>query len=109
MKESDWKKFKIIKEKAIERFCNQALAEFSGVIADTNTQVHSRYLELYGLVQERDREMAQLFNGHSRYRAPLQLLAMRSHGLVEASWLDGLSDEFLDETDPSRLGRGQDT
>ncbi|MFL1465347.1 hypothetical protein ACQUWM_01660 [Marinobacter sp. DUT-3] len=32
MKESDWKKFKVIKEKAIEQFCTQALDEFEEVM-----------------------------------------------------------------------------
>ncbi|WP_203141618.1 hypothetical protein [Marinobacter mangrovi] len=58
MKESDWKTFKVIKEKAIERFCSQALEEFEEVISNTEEHVHNRYLLLYKLVQNRDKEMA---------------------------------------------------
>lgn len=103
MKESDWKKFKTIKKKAIERFCNQALDDFSQVISNTDEHVHNRYLELYSLVQDRNEEMARIFDYHSRSKASVQLTAMRARGLVDESWLEGLSEEFLDRTDPGWL------
>jgi hypothetical protein len=40
MKESDWKKFKVIKEKAIEQYCSQVLEEFQEVISNTEEHVH---------------------------------------------------------------------
>jgi len=51
MKESDWKKFKVLKERAIERFCSRALEDFDAVISNTEEHVHDRYRELYKLVQ----------------------------------------------------------
>ena len=66
MKESDWKIFKQIKEKAIELFCSQALEEFEEVITNKNEHVHNRYLLLYKLVQNRDKQMQLLFDEHSR-------------------------------------------
>jgi hypothetical protein len=56
MKESDWKIFKKIKEQAIEQFCSNALEEFDGVINDNKEHVHNRYLLLYKLVQNRDKQ-----------------------------------------------------
>ena len=62
MKESDWKIFKQIKEKAIEKFCEIALMEFAEIMDDDKEHVHNRYLLLYKLVQNRDKEMGILFD-----------------------------------------------
>lgn len=102
MKESDWKQFKVIKKKAIERFCSRALAEFGEVISNEDEHVHDRYGRLYQLVRERDKEMSRVFDDHSRSKAPFQLSLMRMRGLVDEDWLAGLSDELRDGTDPER-------
>ncbi|MBF1802931.1 hypothetical protein [Alloalcanivorax profundimaris] len=104
MKESDWKKFKAIKERAIERFCTQALDEFEDVISNSDDHVHNRYRRLYKLVQNRDREMSSIFDDHSRSNAPMQLTVIRTRGLAEESLLAELSDEFREQTDPKRSG-----
>jgi hypothetical protein len=104
MKESDWQKFKVIKEKAIERFCTQALNEFEETISNTGESAHDRYLQLYKLVRNRDKEMALIFDGHSRSKAPIQLMVIRSHGLTDEVLLAELSDELRDQTDPKHFG-----
>ena len=91
MKESDWKKFKKIKERALERFCSEALAEFEGAIRKEGLSNHERYLSLYKLVQDADKRLSILFDGHSRSRAELQLFLMRREGLVEDHELEGIS------------------
>ncbi len=100
MKESDWKVFKEIKQKAIEKFCTCTLQEYTEVINNEKEHVHNRYLLLYKLVQNRDKEMGLLFDGHSRSKAPLQLLLIRGKGLADNQLLKKLSDDFLQETDP---------
>ncbi|GGD65938.1 hypothetical protein [Lacimicrobium alkaliphilum] len=104
MKESDWKKFKIIKEKAIERFCTETLEEFGQIISNSEEHIHNRYLQLYTQVQDRNKEMARIFDGHSRNNAWCQLIAMRARGLADESLLAELSEEFLQQTDPKRFG-----
>lgn len=101
MKESDWKTFKRIKSTAIERFCGQALAEFETIIAASDEPAHSRYLRVYELVNSRDREMARIFDAHSRSEAPMQLAAIRAKGLADEVLLGELSAEFLAQTDPA--------
>ena len=102
MKESDWKIFKQIKQKAFETFCRQALDEFEEVINDSTEHVHDRYLQLYELIQNRDKQMQLLFDDHSRSKAPMQLLMLRSHGLVDEELLGKLSEELHETTDPDR-------
>jgi len=103
MKESDWKIFKEIKEKAIEQFCTQALNEFGEVIDDEKEHVHNRYLLLYKLVQNTNKRMALIFDGHSRSKATMQLVAIRGEGLADEQLLSKLTDEFLEHTDPKRF------
>ena len=100
MTESDWKTFKKIKEIAIEKFCKQCLAEFRDAMDDESVHVHNRYLLNYKLVQNRDKQMGLLFDGHSRSKASLQLLGIRGEGLADEELISKLSEEFRRETDP---------
>jgi len=66
--------------------------------------VHNKYLLLYKLLQKRDKQMVLLFGEHSRSKAGLQLIAIRSEGLADETLLAKLSDDFREETDPERYG-----
>ncbi len=48
--------------------------------------------------------MSLLFDGHSRTKAWIQLIAIRSEGLADEVLLSKLSDEFRNETDPEKHG-----
>ncbi|MFT7373369.1 MAG: hypothetical protein ACI9T9_002069 [Oleiphilaceae bacterium] len=102
MKESDWKIFKEIKDKAIAKFCTDALNEFREAMDNEKSHIHERYLLNYQLVKNRDKEMALLFDGHSRSKAWLQLLAIRGKGIADEVLLAKLSEEFREQTDPKR-------
>lgn len=101
MTESDWKIFKQIKEKAIERYCQSCLSEFRKIIDDESSHPHERYLRNYGLVLDSDQKMQRLFDGHSRSRAPLQLFAIRSEGLADEALVARLSAAFQERTNPA--------
>lgn len=104
MKESDWKVFKEIKEKAIERFCEIALSEFREVLNDEKEHVHNRYLLNVKLVEIKHSQMSLLFDGHSRSKATVQLIAIRGEGLADEELVAKLSDEFREKTDPKKRG-----
>jgi len=104
MKESDWKVFTVLKDKAIEKYCTLALEESQEVISDNKEHVHNRYLYLYKLLQNSNKKMSLLFDGHSRSKAWIQLIAIRSEGLADEELLSKLSDEMLEETDPKKHG-----
>jgi hypothetical protein len=104
MKESDWKVFTELKDKAIEKYCTLALEESQEVISDQKEHVHNRYLYLYKLLQNSNKKMALLFDGHSRSKAWIQLIAIRSEGLADEELLAQLSDEFRNETNPEKHG-----
>ena len=104
MKESDWKIFKKIKEIAIDKFCSGVLDESQEVISDQSEHAHNKYLSLYDLLQNRNKKMAFLFDGHSRSKATIQLIAIRSNRLADEALICQLSEELREHTDPKRLG-----
>lgn len=101
MTEKDWKIFKKIKEQAIELFCRNSLNEFREAMEDESQSAHNRYLYNYKLVENRDKQMSVLFDGHSRSRAPIQLIAIRGEGLANETLVAKLSDELRKQTDPA--------
>jgi len=81
-----------------------ALSEFRECIDDDSSHIHNRYLLNYRLVQNRDKKMGLLFDGQSRSKAKIQLLALRGEGLADIDLLSSLSDEFREQTDPKKYG-----
>jgi hypothetical protein len=91
--ESDWKKFRRLREVALERFCDRILQEIARLTADESSGLHQRYLAIYELIQKRDREIGRAFNNPRRSQALQQLSAMHALGLVEVEELDAFTDQ----------------
>lgn len=70
---------------AIASASTLASEESQEVISDDKEHVHSRYLDLYKLLQNSNKKMALLFDRHSRSKAWIQLIAIRSAGLSDIS------------------------
>nr|MBS0019019.1 hypothetical protein [Gammaproteobacteria bacterium] len=100
IKESDWKKFKDLKEAALERFCAEVLDDSSRIIEQSDGSSHSKYLLLYKVIQDADRTLASLFEYHSRSKATIQLMMLRTEGLIKDEELQELSEEFRKSTEP---------
>jgi hypothetical protein len=74
MNESEWKKFKRLKELCLERFCSDVLEEAESISGVTDQSAHDRYRSLYRLIHDKDKELARAFDGHSRSKAEMQLI-----------------------------------
>jgi hypothetical protein len=66
IKESDWKILRQLHSQALERFCKQILLEIERINCDSAKTFHRKYLDIYGVLQRRDKEIAQTFNGLRR-------------------------------------------
>ena len=74
IKESDWKIFKRVREVALERFCERVLDEIGRIGSDATRSKRQRYVAIYRLVRERDKEINPIFDHLSRSRrAPVGL------------------------------------
>jgi hypothetical protein len=94
IKESDWKKFKPIRDLALERFCEKVLLRTRGEIDKKNKSAHERYLSIYKLIHEEDKDLGRLFNDFRRSIAISQLTGMIDRGLVTESEIETFSDEL---------------
>ena len=94
MKESEQRKFKKLKELCLERFCDGVLREAELICKSDEKTAHGRYGDLYKLIKDKDKDLANAFDGLSRSKAFTQLMLMYRMGLVEEKQLD----EFEDET-----------
>lgn len=93
--ESDWKKFRVVRERALERFCERVLANAGACIQSPGETAHERYLRLFKLLREEDKDLAFMFDYLSRSKAWLQLVAMYVRKLVT-------EDEFAQFSEPTR-------
>jgi hypothetical protein len=58
------------------------LSEIERINANHAISAHQRYLEIYQIIESRDKEIAQTFNDHRRSTALNELAAIQSHGLL---------------------------
>ncbi len=93
IKEPDWKVLRRVHPLALERFCERVLAEIDRVSRDGVTSHHERYLEIFRILQQRDREMARLFDNPRRSDALTMLAQIRSQGLLTEDEFSSLSSE----------------
>lgn len=80
--ESDWKTLREHQPIALERFCQRVLAEAHSLSARTEPDAHQRYLKLYHLLRDRDRELARAFNDARRSTAIARLLNIQALHLL---------------------------
>lgn len=82
IKESDWKLLRQMAPVALERFCQHILGEIARTGSDRTKSHHQRYLDIFAVLQQRDKEIAHAFNDLRRSTALTQLATMYSHGLL---------------------------
>ncbi|HEU0234091.1 MAG TPA: peptide ABC transporter substrate-binding protein [Gallionella sp.] len=82
IKESDWKLLSQLRTAALERFCQRILPEIESINANHAINSHQRYLEIYRVIESRDKKIAQIFNDHRRSTAFFELAAIQSLGLL---------------------------
>lgn len=91
--ESDWRRFKKLREVALDRFCRQVLDECQVICRKDSSTAHERYGELFGLLQDRNREMARAFDDLRRSTATHCLIVMHQLGLLTEQELSEFSSD----------------
>ena len=96
--ESDWKVLRALRAVALERFCDRVLTDIERLASDRDKAAHDRYLEIYRVIQRRDRELARAFDAPRRSQALLQLATIWSLGLLTQEELSRFSPATRDST-----------
>ena len=82
IKETDWKIFRQVRAVALERFCQRVLDDSERLHGDTSQSAYERYIAIYRLFDERDKEVALLFNDLRRSTALWLIAALKGRGLL---------------------------
>lgn len=91
--ESDWRRFKEVHARLLERYCGRVLEEVAAVSQSAKGTAHDRYLKVYKLVRERDEQIASAFNDFRRSTAVMQLAIMRRMSLLTDDELSRFSEQ----------------
>ena len=91
--EADWKVLRRVHPLALERFCERVLTEIEHVTHISSPSAHQRYLDIFKIIEQRDRQMASIFDDPKRSNALMMLAKMRSEGLLMEDEFSSLSQE----------------
>jgi hypothetical protein len=58
---------------AVERFCERVLAEVNQVSRESTRSYHERYRQIFKIIQERDQEIARIFDNPRRSQAKAEV------------------------------------
>ena len=82
-----------LKPVLLDRYCRRILSEFEKIASKHDEPAHPRYLALFKLVDERDRELGDMFNDLKRSNAIFKILFLRQNGVFTEAEFAGFSDE----------------
>ncbi|HLU93650.1 MAG TPA: hypothetical protein VKZ54_05975 [Membranihabitans sp.] len=91
--EEDWKIYKIIFPKALDRICERVLDEIEEIRSQEGPSNHEKYLQIYKLIKKSDRNIGNIFNDYRRSTALIRLGQMNSFGLLTPQEIGELSEE----------------
>jgi len=91
MSEADWKILRRVHPLALERFCQRVLGDAERIVRNSALSHHERYLEIFKFMQQRDRDIAHLFDDPKRSRALTMLAHMRAEGVLMEEEFSSLS------------------
>jgi len=102
IKESDWKLLRKLAPLALERYCQRVLEQIQQSSSQQSKNFHERYLEVYSLILERNKELAWAFDDHRRSTAWLRLRAINFLELLTEEELSGFSEEMRTSLEQQR-------
>ncbi len=91
--EADWKILRRVHPLALQRFCESVLGEIEQAVRNSARSHHERYLDVFSLVQRRNRHMARLFDDLRRSQALTMLAHIRLEGLLTEEEFSSFSQE----------------
>lgn len=92
---ADWKAFKPLREAALERFYERTLDEVARIGSDQTKSKRERYVAIYRLMRERDKDIVRIFDTLRRSTAVRQICSFRSHDLLTEDELRRFSPELV--------------
>lgn len=91
--ESDWKKFRAMKDELLDTACARVLKKIKALIEDGHEENHTTYLKLWKTIKQEDLKIADMFDNPKRSNAILKITALVTHGLIDENTLEAFSKE----------------
>jgi beta-galactosidase beta subunit len=99
IKEADWGLLRKVVPVALERFCQRILEEIAYSSSETTKNYHQRYLDIFALLQRRDKDLEYAFNDLRRSTALARLATICSYELLTEEEFLRFSPETRDVID----------
>ena len=90
--ERDWKRWRTLREVALQRYCTKILEGLTKFQSGKDT-AHERYLKLWKYIRKHDRIIGVVFDNPRRSVAYMQMHAALSEGLITRDELQEMSDQ----------------
>ena len=90
--ESDWKVFRELRPVWLERYCQRLNSKVASRLSDERLSAHKRYLNVYRLIDRKDRELGDAFNDMRRSTAVIQIRIIHTLGVITDNELARFSD-----------------
>jgi hypothetical protein len=90
--ESDWRVFRELHTVWLNRYCTEVNDRIRRLLSEGKLSSHERYLKIYKLIHQKDREIGRAFNDFRRSTAMMQLCAIRNLGVVTEEELARFSE-----------------
>jgi hypothetical protein len=94
--ESDWKVLRDLKTRALERCCQHILDAVRLASDAPAATAHERYLRVFRLIEEQDKELSEMFDDLRRSNATWRIGMMRNAGLITDEEYARFSEELRD-------------
>jgi len=90
--EADWKRWRTLREIALERYCEKILSGLSKFQSGKDTP-HQRYLKLWKYIRKHDRVLAVVFDNPRRSSAYTQMHEALTAGIITIDELKTMGEE----------------
>ena len=91
--EQDWKIIRKLKDKLLQKACDNILAKLKSIIADKQSNSHKTYLDLWKTLKKEDQELGLMFDDVKRSTALFKLATWKSSGLITDIDFEQFSEE----------------
>ncbi|ARD46401.1 hypothetical protein [Colwellia sp. PAMC 21821] len=92
--EKDWKLFRKLLSDLTAKACELIFVKVDELAKNRKGAEHKSYLDLYGLIQDEDAKIAEMFNNPTRNNALLKLVALKSYGVFTVEQFQMFSQEM---------------
>ncbi len=97
--EKDWKLFRKLQSDLTAKACELIFVKVDELSKNRTGTEHKSYLDLYGLIQDEDAKIAEMFNNPTRNNVLLKLVALKSFGVFTFEQFQMFSQETQDRVE----------